>query len=208
LVLFFKKVPLSLPLAVGGGHLHTWAVTKKKQKAVINLASASPERLSPDSRKFFASFFSKKQAFFPSDRIVSMTAEQLVRAYYDAFNAGDFTQMVSLLAEDVIHDINQGQRETGRSAFAAFMERMNASYSERLEDIVVMSEPSGTRAAAEFTVHGTYLKADPGLPPAHGQTYILPAGAFFDISNGKIGRVTNFYNLENWLAQVRSADAA
>jgi hypothetical protein len=27
LVLFFKKEPLSLPLAFGGGHLHTWAAT-------------------------------------------------------------------------------------------------------------------------------------------------------------------------------------
>jgi steroid delta-isomerase-like uncharacterized protein len=132
-----------------------------------------------------------------------MTAEALIRAYYTAFNAGDFAAMVALLADDVIHDINQGARETGRAAFAAFMERMNASYRERLEDIVILTEPAGTRAAAEFTVHGTYLKADPGLPPAHGQTYVLPAGAFFDIRDGRIARVTNFYNLEDWLAQVR-----
>jgi steroid delta-isomerase-like uncharacterized protein len=132
-----------------------------------------------------------------------MTAEALIGAYYTAFNAGDFAAMVALLADDVIHDINQGARETGRAAFAAFMERMNASYRERLEDIVILTEPAGTRAAAEFTVHGTYLKADPGLPPAHGQTYVLPAGAFFDIRDGRIARVTNFYNLEDWLAQVR-----
>jgi hypothetical protein len=30
LVLFFKKEPLSLPLAFRGGDLHTWAVTRKK----------------------------------------------------------------------------------------------------------------------------------------------------------------------------------
>jgi steroid delta-isomerase-like uncharacterized protein len=132
-----------------------------------------------------------------------MTAEALIRAYYDAFNAGDFAGMVALLTDDVIHDINQGSRETGRAAFAAFMDRMNGSYRERLEDIVVLTEPSGTRAAAEFIVHGTYLKADPGLPPAHGQTYVLPAGAFFVIKDTLIARVTNFYNLEDWLRQVR-----
>jgi hypothetical protein len=32
LVLFFKKEPLSLPLAFLGGDLHTWAVTKKEPK--------------------------------------------------------------------------------------------------------------------------------------------------------------------------------
>ena len=77
-----------------------------------------------------------------------MTADALIRAYYAAFNAGDFAGMVALLTEDVIHDINQGGRETGRAAFTAFMARMAASYRERLEDIVVMTEPSGTRAAA------------------------------------------------------------
>jgi steroid delta-isomerase-like uncharacterized protein len=134
-----------------------------------------------------------------------MTPDALIHAYYAAFNAGDFTAMVALLTEDVIHDINQGSRETGRDAFAAFMARMNASYRERLEDIVVMTEPSGTRASAEFTVHGTYLTADPGLPPAHGQTYVLPAGAFFDIRDGAIARVTNYYNLEDWIRQVEQA---
>jgi steroid delta-isomerase-like uncharacterized protein len=132
-----------------------------------------------------------------------MTPDALIHAYYAAFNAGDFTAMVALLTEDVIHDINQGSREIGRAAFTAFMARMNASYSERLEDIVVMTEPTGTRASAEFTVHGTYLAADPGLPPAHGQTYVLPAGAFFDIRDGAIARVTNYYNLEDWLRQVK-----
>jgi steroid delta-isomerase-like uncharacterized protein len=134
-----------------------------------------------------------------------MTSAALIRAYYSAFNAGDFDAMVALLTEDVIHDINQGHREIGRATFRAFMAKMDAAYSERLEDIMVFTEPGGTRAAAEFTVHGTYKKSDPGLPEAHGQTYILPAGAFFQLRDGKIARVTNYYNLENWLAQVRTA---
>ena len=43
---------------------------------------------------------------------------------------------------------------------------------------------------------------EPGLPEARGQTYILPAGAFFDLKDGKISRVTTFYNLRDWIAQV------
>ncbi len=131
-----------------------------------------------------------------------MTPDALIQAYYAAFNAGDFAAMMALLTDDVVHDINQGGRELGRPAFTAFMARMDGSYRERLEDIMVMTEASGTRAAAEFTVHGTYLAADAGLPAAHGQTYVLPAGAFFVIRDGLIARVTNFYNLEDWLRQV------
>ena len=31
-------------------------------------------------------------------------------------------------------------------------------------DLVIMSDATGTRAAAEFTVLGTYLATDEGLP--------------------------------------------
>jgi steroid delta-isomerase-like uncharacterized protein len=56
--------------------------------------------------------------------------------------------------------------------------------------------------AAEYVVEGTYLATDEGLPPAQGQTYTLPGGAFFGLTAGKITRVTNYYNLQDWLAQV------
>ena len=57
-------------------------------------------------------------------------------------------------------------------------------------------------AAAEFIVSGTYKQTDAGLPEARGQTYRLPAGAFFEVAGGKIRRVTTYYNLKDWIAQV------
>ncbi len=131
-----------------------------------------------------------------------MSAHDLIVAYYAAFNAGDFDAMVALLTDDVAHDVNQGGRETGTAAFRAFLAHMDACYSETLADIVVFAAADGTRAAAEFVVHGRYLATDSGLPEARGQTYVLPAGAFFDIRGGKIARVTNYYNLQDWLRQV------
>ncbi len=126
----------------------------------------------------------------------------LVQSYYDAFNRGDRTAMLALLHDDVVHDLNQGPRETGRAAFAAFMQRMDRCYRERLDGIVLMASTDGARVGAEYVVHGTYLADDDGLPPARGQTYRLPGGAFFDIRDGRIARVTNYYNLQDWLAQV------
>jgi steroid delta-isomerase-like uncharacterized protein len=130
-------------------------------------------------------------------------ATTLILDYYAAFNRGDRSAMLALLTDDVAHDLNQGLREIGREAFTAFLARMDRSYREQLRDIVVMAAPDGVRAAAEYVVHGDYLVADEGLPPAHGQRYVLPGGAFFDIRDGKIARVTNYYNLEDWIAQVR-----
>ena len=129
-------------------------------------------------------------------------AIDLVQRYYAAFNAGDMPGFLSLLSDDVIHDINQGRRETGRAAFAAFMQHMNHCYREQLIDLCIIANDEGTRAAAEFTVLGEYLVTDEGLPPASGQTYRLPAGAFFDVRAGRIARISNYYNLQDWIAQV------
>jgi len=126
----------------------------------------------------------------------------LIRRYYDAFNEGDMETFLGLLDDGVVHDVNQGVREVGRGAFARFMERMDRCYRERVTDLAVMVAPDGSRAAAEFTVEGTYLATDGGLPPATGQTYRLPAGAFFEVRGGRITRVTNYYNLQDWLSQV------
>ncbi len=129
-------------------------------------------------------------------------ATELVLTYYAAFNRGDWESMLALLADDVAHDLNEGPREIGREAFAAFLGRMNASYREQLRNIIVLASLDGDRAAAEYVVHGEYLNTDEGLPPANGQTYELPGGAFFEIRDDRIARVTNYYNLQDWIRQV------
>ena len=128
--------------------------------------------------------------------------ETLLRDYYAAFNRQDMPRFLDLLTDDVVHDVNEGARESGKEAFAAFMERMNTHYREEISDIVVMTDRDGGRAAAEFVVSGEYLATDEGLPPADGQTYRLRAGAFFEIEGGRIARVSNHYNLQDWIAQV------
>jgi steroid delta-isomerase-like uncharacterized protein len=126
----------------------------------------------------------------------------ILERYYAAFNAGDRETFLSLLTEDVIHDINQSGSEHGAEAFRNFMQRMDRSYRETITDLVIMADTTGTRAAAEFTVLGEYLATDDGLPPATGQRYQLPAGAFFTIRDGRVARVTMYYNLQEWLRQV------
>ena len=130
------------------------------------------------------------------------TAQDIIAAYLAAFNRGDWPGMLALLADDVVHDINQGGAEHGKPAFTAFLDRMARCYREELRDIVIMVGADGARAAAEFQVHGEYLAQDAGLPPARGQRYALPAGAFFSLKDGRISRVTMYYNLLEWLRQV------
>lgn len=129
-------------------------------------------------------------------------AIETVKAYYAAFNAKDWDGMAAVLADDFRHDVNEGSARGGKEKFADFLAHMDRCYDETLTDIVVMASADGARAAAEFTVNGTYKQTDGDLPPASGQTYRLPAGAFFALSGGKISRVTTYYNLQEWIRQV------
>ena len=129
-------------------------------------------------------------------------AEALIARYYAAFNAGDAGGMLDCVADDVEHRVNEGGVRRGWAKFAEFCSHMGVSYREELKDLVIFANEAGTRGAAEFVVHGEYLQTDPGLPEAAGQRYVLPAGGFFDIRDGKIARVTTFYNLNDWIAQV------
>ena len=129
-------------------------------------------------------------------------AVSLITHYYDVFNAGDREAFLSLLSDDVRHDINQGQTETGREVFRVFLQRMDRCYQEQVEELVVFGNEDGTRGAAEFYINGRYISTDEWLPPASGQKYRLRVGAFFELREGKVSRVTNYYNLEEWLRLV------
>jgi len=126
----------------------------------------------------------------------------LINQYYAVFNSGDRAAMLELLTDDVVHDINQGESQVGIDNFRVFLQRMDRCYAEKVEDLVTFANAEGTRGSAEFYIHGTYLKADDGLPAARGQRYRLRVGAFFEIKDLKVARVTNYYNLQDWLEQV------
>jgi steroid delta-isomerase-like uncharacterized protein len=134
-----------------------------------------------------------------------VNTEQLIRLYYERFNAKDVAGFLELLTDDVVHEISQGGSEMGKASFGHFMEHMNHCYDERVYDLVVMVNTDGSRAAAEFMLDGIYLAQDGSLPPAHGQRYTLRVGAFFEVQGGMVARVSNHYNIKDWLNQVALA---
>jgi steroid delta-isomerase-like uncharacterized protein len=138
----------------------------------------------------------------PSPREQSL---DLITRYYAAFNSGDREAFLRLLDDEVNHDINQGGTETGVQAFRKFLERMDRNYKEQVRELQVFASDDGSRGAAEFFIEGKYVNTDEGLPQATGQTYYLRVGAFFEIRSGKVSRITNYYNLQDWLKQVGAA---
>lgn len=131
-----------------------------------------------------------------------MTAFETVSVYYDAFNRKDWSTMLNLIHPDVRHDSNQGDTRIGKEKFSQFLHHMDDCYNEILTNLVILTEPTGTRIACEFVVNGIYKKTDGDLPPATGQTYVLPAGSFFEITEEQITRITTYYNLPHWESLV------
>jgi steroid delta-isomerase-like uncharacterized protein len=127
-----------------------------------------------------------------------------IRAYYSAFNAKNWEGMLACVHEDVMHHPNQGTARKGRAALREFILKNAKAYDEQLTGLVFFaSGEDNKRLAAEYIVNGTYRAAEPGFPEARGQNYTLPGGAFFEMKDGLIARISNYYNLEDWLSQVR-----
>lgn len=129
-----------------------------------------------------------------------MTPRELIISYFDAFNRHDADVLLSLLHENVIHEINEGPTEVGLDKFRAFKAHMDACYREQITEMVVMVE--GDRGCCDFICRGQYLKTDAGLPEATGQSYSIPGCAIFTCVNGKIAKIASYYNLKNWIAAI------
>lgn len=129
--------------------------------------------------------------------------EELLGRYFEAQNQGDVEGMLACVSDAVIHDVNQGgERRIGKHRLHAYLARMAHHYAETLSDVVVMLNEDGSRAAVEYNVSGKYVHTEDGMPPASGQTYQLPAGTFFAVQSGQITRITQYYNLTDWITQV------
>lgn len=131
-----------------------------------------------------------------------MTSLEVVQQYYAYFNTQNWEGMLSLVADTIRHEPNQGEPRIGKALFQEFLQKMDTAYQEELKDLTFFSSSVEGRIAAEFTVHGIYKEAEEGLPPAHGQAYVLPAAAFLEVKEEKIVRVTTYYNLPLWIQCV------
>lgn len=132
-----------------------------------------------------------------------MTNVQIIQKYYECFNQKSYQELLNLITPDIIHEVNQGNVQVGAELFKVFLDHMDTCYDEHLEDVTVFeTAASPQRLAAEFIVNGVYKQTDGNYPAARGQKYRLKAGAFFEIAEGKVKRVSVYYNAKEWIRQV------
>ncbi|WP_224996059.1 nuclear transport factor 2 family protein [Cesiribacter sp. SM1] len=132
-----------------------------------------------------------------------MNALETIKQYYTAFNNRNYEGMLALVHPDIHHEPNQGETRMGKEKFEEFLRNNDEAYEETLSDMVFFTaEAHESRVAVEFTVNGIYKKGDEGFPAAHGQKYVLPAAAFLEVKDGKIIRLSTYYNLPLWIKLV------
>lgn len=126
----------------------------------------------------------------------------LVSRYLGARSERSIAGVTALLSEDVAYDPAGGERGIGREAVEAALVRHFRLFREALSDTVILVSEDGHRAAAEFTVRGTYQESAEGLPPADGQSFSVPGAAFFEVDEGRISRVTEYINQTHLVRQI------
>jgi steroid delta-isomerase-like uncharacterized protein len=127
---------------------------------------------------------------------------ELIKKYYDAFNRQDYATMLACVSDDVVHEVNEGDVQKGIGLFKDFLGVMDTHYSEQVKNLAVFSSETPGRFAAEFNIDGRYIKSQKGLPEANNQPYFIRVGAFLEVQGSKIARITNYYNLQNWIKAV------
>lgn len=131
-----------------------------------------------------------------------MNELNIVKTYYTHFNNRNWQGMLDIVSDDIAHYPNEGDPRHGKELFTQFLQKMDTAYSEKLTGMIFYTADDPSKIAVQFTVNGIYKIAEDGLPPAHGQPYVLPAAAFLEVSDGKIRSVTTYYNLHEWIEKV------
>ncbi|WP_309085214.1 nuclear transport factor 2 family protein [Chelativorans sp.] len=127
----------------------------------------------------------------------------LVARAFAALNSGDVEALLSCLSEDVALDLPGQGREIGRDRVRWRLAGLSRHFRAAAADLAVMTAPGGLRAAAEFTLRGTYNATLAGLPPAGGQPFRIAAGIFLDVDDdGLISRITACYDASMLVSEL------
>ena len=125
--------------------------------------------------------------------------ETLVRAWTDALNRGDAHAAASFFCEDgVFHDTGTGQRCEGRAACAQYWS--SGPFTD-LKIVKTTFLTAGTAFATEWVMTGVHGNDAPGLP-ASGRSFRLVGAGVGEIRDGRILRVTEYWNMAEFLTQV------
>ena len=124
----------------------------------------------------------------------------LIERCLAAFNASDHAALLDCVSEDVALDTGPGRREIGKERLRWLMAFGTRHFRASVSDIVVMTDDVGGRAAAEFTLRGSYAETTEGLPAANGQSFSVQTGIFVEVDDGLVTRLSTHFDRTGFAA--------
>jgi steroid delta-isomerase-like uncharacterized protein len=127
--------------------------------------------------------------------------EKVVKDFLRAYNSGDADKAASFLTDDCVYeDVALGEVFHDKKETIGFFNLVYADvpdYKWELKSIF----GAGDRVAFESVFSGTHTHSSSPDIPATGKYAAFKAATIVELRNGKINRVTDYYNLPSFLRQ-------
>ena len=128
--------------------------------------------------------------------------EKTLRDENAAWNSQDMDKLVTFYTDDCIkEDLAVGVATRGKKELKALTSGAFAAMPD-LKTELKSSFNSGDWAATEWIMSGTYSNNFPGIPPATGKSFSVRGATIMELRNGKIHRVSDYWNFASFLQQV------
>jgi len=131
-----------------------------------------------------------------------VTSLSIVAQFIENYNEKQWRNLFNVLDKHVILEQNEIAVIQGIQAFDSFICKMTHAFDERLFDIhYYYSTTCASKLSTQYQVEG-YYKNGNFKRPANNQHYSITRYSFFEISNGKITKISTFFNRKKMIDQI------
>lgn len=127
--------------------------------------------------------------------------QKIVAAYYAAYNKQDITGQIALMAPEFKHFQNSGKVEIGTDAYRKYTAAVYTEVKEEVYQIDYIVGQDPMQIAAQSRARGEYFQ-NPDIKTQR-QKYDIPLAEFFEVRDGKITKLSTYYNELEWENQVK-----
>ena len=134
-----------------------------------------------------------------SDQIDTMLREENA-----AWNAHNVERIAAFYTDDCFkEDIAVGRATRGKEEMKALIGGAFTAIPDMKIELVTLFYRGGW-AATEWIMSGSYSSDYPGFPVAAGRHFSVRGASVMELRNGKISRISDYWNFASFLNQVGS----
>ena len=129
-----------------------------------------------------------------------MSAKDIAKDYFEAWNKRDFDRMRGLMHPDYTYTGGDGREQRGPEAGLAVSQMFANAFPDGRIDIVNLKE-AGDTVLIEFVGRGTHGGDLMGIAPT-GRPVNIPVCNVLEVRDGKIYREREYIDMANILVQI------